>query len=157
MSKVIVSKRVNASVEDVWKSWDDFGNIYKYNPALKASRLLSRSDAPTRVGTQRQCDMADGKNWVREEVIEYKPGKSMKIDVYDGSLPLKSMTASIEIEEISKQRSRVRFTADFVPKFGIIGRLMAPLMKRQFEPLLQSLLDGNAEYVERGNGVALAA
>lgn len=157
MSKVIVSKRVNASVEDVWRSWDDFGNIYKYNPNLKASRLLSSADTPTRVGTLRQCDMADGKNWVREEIIDYKPGESMKIDVYDGSLPLKCMTGTIEVEKISEQRSRVRFTADFVPKFGIIGKLLAPLMKRQFEPLLQSMLDGNAAYVERGKEVSMAA
>lgn len=81
----------------------------------------------------------------------------MKIDVYDGSLPLKSMTASIEVEKISERRTRVRFTADFVPKFGILGKLMAPLMKRQFEPLLQALLDGNAKYVEQGEKTAIAA
>ena len=157
MSKIIVSKRVNASIEDVWSSWDDFGNIYKYNPGLKASRLLSSADVPTRVGTLRQCDMADGKNWVREEIIDYKPGRSMKIDVYDGSLPLRSMTVNIEFEEITEQRTRVRFTAEFEPKFGIVGKIMAPLMKRQFEPMLQALLDGNAKYVEQGKDVAIAA
>lgn len=157
MSKIIVSKRVNASIEDVWSSWDDFGDIYKYNPGVKTSRLLSSADVPTRVGTLRHCDMADGKNWVREEVIDYKPRRSMKIDVYDSSLPLKSMTANIEFEEITEQRTRVRFTAEFEPKFGVIGKIMAPLMKRQFEPLLQALLDGNAKYVEQGDNVAIAA
>lgn len=157
MSKIIVSKRVNASIEDVWSSWDDFGNIYKYNPGLKASRLLSSADVPTRVGTTRQCDMADGKNWVREEVIDYKPGRSMKIDVYDSSLPLKSMVANIEFEAVTAQRTRVRFTAEFEPKFGVIGKILAPLMKRQFEPVLQALLDSNAQYVEQGNAVAMAA
>lgn len=157
MTKLIVSKRVSASIQDVWKSWDDFGNIYKYNPALKASRLLSSADVPIRVGALRQCDMADGKNWVREEIIDYQPGRSMKIDVYDGSLPLKSMTANIEFEVISEQRTRVRFTAEFEPKFGFVGKLLAPLMKRQLEPVLQALLDGNAEFVERGTEVAMAA
>lgn len=157
MSRVIVSKRVNASIEEVWKSWDDFGNIYKYNPNLKGSRLLGDANVLTRVGALRQCDMSDGKNWVREEIIDYHPGKSMKIDVYDGSLPLKSMTATVEVEAISEDRSRVRFTADFQPKFGLIGKLMAPLMKRQFEPALQALLDGNARYVESGKEVAIAA
>lgn len=34
---------------------------------------------------------------------------------------------------------------------------MAPLMKRQFGPILQAMLDGNADYVEDGKEVAMAA
>ena len=157
MAKVIVSRRVAAPIEHVWDSWDDFGNIYKYNPVLKHSRLLNNEDVATRVGARRHCDMADGKNWVREEIIDYRPRKSIKIDVYEGSLPLKSMHATIEFEKIAEHRTRVRMTAEFEPKFGVVGRLMVPLMKRQFAPMLQSLLDGNAAYVERGQVVAAAA
>ncbi len=157
MPKVIVSKRVSASIEDVWNSWDDFANIYKFNPNLSASRLVSSSTVPTRVGTQRQCDMVDGKNWIREEILDYRPHELMKLDVYDGSLPLKSMVVDIEFERISADRTRIRFTADFEPKFGLAGKLMVPLMKRQFKPMLQALLDGNAKYVEQGEEIARAA
>ena len=157
MAKLILSRRVNATIEDVWNSWNDFGNIYKYNPGLRASRLLGDPDVPTRVGTRRQCDMADGRNWIREEIVDYRPGELIRLDVYDGTVPLKSMIVDIEFEEISELRTRVRFTAEFEPKFGIVGKLMAPLMKRQFEPMLQALLDANADYVENGKEVAIAA
>ena len=157
MSKVVVSKRVNASIQDVWESWNDFGSIYKFNPALSSSHILGNAESPTRVGTKRQCDMADGKNWVREEILDHRAGESMKIEVYDSTMPLKSMVADLEFEKISEDRTRVRFTAEFEPKFGLIGKLMAPMMKRQFQPILQAMLDANADYVENGKEVAMAA
>ena len=46
---------------------------------------------------------------------------------------------------------------DFEPKFGVLGKMMAPMMKRQFRPMLQSLLDCNAAHIERGETVAAAA
>lgn len=157
MAKVTVSKRVDATIEEVWKSWDDFGNIYKFNPSVTHSKLLNNEKTPTRVGTKRQCDFTDGKNWVREEVIDYQPKKFMKIDVYDGTLPLKSMVATIEFEKIADTRTRVRFTADFQPKFGVAGLLMVPLMKRQFGKMLQSLLDDNAAHVVKAMQIPVAA
>ena len=36
MAKMKVSPIVKAPLADVWKSWEDFGNIYKFHPGLKA-------------------------------------------------------------------------------------------------------------------------
>ena len=40
METINVKKVIDAPVEKVWESWDDFGNIYKFNPGINASRLL---------------------------------------------------------------------------------------------------------------------
>jgi hypothetical protein len=53
MATLTVSKQVDASVQDVWATWEDFGNIYKFNPVLKHSHLLSDSSEPTGVGSER--------------------------------------------------------------------------------------------------------
>ncbi len=157
MARVIVSKRINAPVDEVWASWDDFANIYKFNPNLAKSYLLGDESEPTRVGLRRQCDLNDDKNWLREEIIEYRPNERLIIDIYDSSMPIKSMLATIEFEKISDSRTRVRFTSEFEPKLGLLGKLMLPFMRRQFTSMLQALLDANAEYVERGQVVAAAA
>jgi uncharacterized membrane protein len=157
MAKVIVSKRVDASIAEVWASWDDYGNIDRFNPSITRSYLVTDDTQPTRVGSKRHCDLADGKNWLREEVIAYEPKQSLKIDIYDGSMPLNSAVATFEFESIAPERTRVRMTMEFEPKFGVLGRLMEPLMKRQFAPMLQAMLDGNAAYVERGVEVPRAA
>ena len=70
---------------------------------------------------------------------------------------MKSMAASLTFEEVATDRTRVRMSVDFEPKFGVIGRLMVPLMRRQFRSMLQPLLDCNAAHVERGEVVPAAA
>ncbi len=67
------------------------------------------------------------------------------------------MVATFDFEEISARRTRVRMTVDFEPKHGVLGKLMVPLMKKQFGKLLGQLLDENAAYVERGELVRQAA
>lgn len=157
MPRVVVKKQVAAPIQQVWESWDDFGNIYKFNPNLRHSRLLSESGKPTGIGSERQCDMADNKNWIRERIVEYKPPYLVKIDIFDGTLPMKSMQAMFNFQEQSRDVTQVRMTVDFEPRFGVLGQLMAPLMKRQFRPMLQALLDCNAAHVERGEVVPRAA
>ena len=155
MQTITVKKIVEAPVEQVWESWDDFGNIYKFNPSISASRLLS--DDSTGIGARRECDLKDGKNWVREKIVDYVPLKKMRIDIYDSSMPIKTMSATVTFRAIADAKTEVTFWAEFEPKFGFLGRLMAPLMKRQFRPMLASMLDGNADYVEKGVLVPRAA
>ena len=157
MAQVILSRRVNASMTEVWASWNDFGNIYKFNPNVSDSRLLTDESTPTRVGTRRQCDLTDNKNWIREEIIGHQPTQSLTIAVYESTVPVKSMIVKFEFEEISEHRTRVRLTADFEPKFGVLGQLMVPLMKKQFARMLGAMLDGNAAYIERDESLSAAA
>ena len=72
------------------------------------------------------------------------------IDIFETSMPLKSAVATIDFESASEKQSRVTFTMEFVPSMGLLGKLMAPMMKMKFKPMLQSLLDGNAAYAETG-------
>ncbi len=155
MPSITTKKIINAPVEEVWASWNDFGDIYKFNPSINASRLLG-GDA-TGIGARRHCDLKDGKNWVRERIVDYVPSKRMTIDVYESSMPIKAMTATLTFRSITDVKTEVAFTAEFEPKMGFLGKLMAPLMKRQFRPMLASMLDGNADYVENGVLVPRAA
>lgn len=157
METLLVSKTVFAPIEEVWASWDDFGNIYRFNPGVRASRLLTDEARPTGDGSRRECDLADGKNWVREEITAYEPQARMEIEVYESSLPLERMIATLEFARLSGDRTEVSMTVEFRPKFGLVGRLMAPLMKRRFAPMLRALLDGNAEFLEKGETAREAA
>ena len=98
MARVIVRKTVNAHVSRVWDSWDAFGDIDRFNPHLKRSFLLPDSSA-TGLGAKRQCDMADGKNYVREKIIGYQPERRLEIDFFDGTMPLKSAKATFDFRE----------------------------------------------------------
>jgi hypothetical protein len=147
VAKVSVKQNVNAMISDVWRSWDQFGAIDAFNPNLTRSFLLN-GRAPTGLGAKRQCDFKDGKNYIREEIIAYRPDEMMKVDIYDGTVPLKSATAQINLTSISASQTTVTFTMMFTPKFGLFGKLLIPLMKPQFAKDITRLLKKNAEFVE---------
>ena len=154
MAKVTVYKRINAAVEKVYASWnDDYSNIYKYNPNLKHSYLLKDSPRESGLGALRQCDMKDGKNWIKEKVIKTERNKKLVLDIYEGTLPFKTAFATIDFEQVNPHQTDVTFTMDFKPKMGIFGLLLVPLMKKMFKPSLQSLLDGSAQFIESGKQV----
>lgn len=157
MTRFTLTKRVNAPLADVWRTWDNFGDIYRFNPLLRHSHLLGDTDQPTGIGSERHCDMADGKNWVRERIVDYRPMKAITIDAYDGSMPLRKLVAAFQFREITPEMTSVQMQVSFEPKFGLVGKLMAPMMKRQFRKMLQRLLDCNAAHVERGEVVPAAA
>ncbi|MBL4905966.1 MAG: SRPBCC family protein [Sneathiella sp.] len=148
MANVTVKQIVEAPLADVWASWDDYANIHKFHPGLNGSFLLEGSE-DTGMGALRQCDLADGKNFLREEVIGYTPEKQMVIDIYEMSIPLKTARATLNYEALGDNRSQVTMSIDFVPKMGIIGKMMTPMMKKQFTKTLEDLLAGNAAYVEK--------
>ena len=156
MATVTVTQEVNASVPAVWAAWDDFGNIFRFNPNLKGSHLINDS-APTGLGATRQCDLADGKNYIRERVIEYKPMQQIVIDIYEGTMPLKKAVATFNFNETTANKTKVSMTMDFEPKFGIIGKLMTPMLKSKFRQMLGNLLKANAEFVETGKEVKAVA
>lgn len=157
MNTISIDRTINAPVDVVWESWDDFGNIFKFNPQVKSSNILSSSNAITGMGARRECNFIDGKNWVREEITDYTELQRMTISVYDGSLPVKTMVTEIELREPAHDQTVVKVTVKFEPRMGWVGQILVPLMKRQFRSMLTSLLDGNAEFVETNTLSARAA
>ncbi len=149
MAKVTVTREITAPLLDVWASWDNFGAIARFNPSLKASRLIDNS-APSGTGATRQCDLADGKNYIRERIIGYFPQQKIVIDIYEGTMPLKKAEATLTFRALAPNRTEVAMTMDFVPKMGLLGLAMVPMMKSTFRKMLTGLLRSNADYLERG-------
>lgn len=147
MATVEVKHTVNAPVQAVWDSWDAFADIHQYHPDVTASYLLADS-APTGLGALRQCDFADGKNFLRERIIGYRPEEQLQIEIYESSVPLKSAIATISMKGLKETSTEVTMRMDFVPKLGLIGRMLAPMMKKQFRRGIEGLLAGNATFVE---------
>lgn len=156
MAKVVITRTIDAPVADVWAAWDDYGNIDRFNPNLSRSFLLDEGKE-TGLGAVRQCDLSDGKNYIQERVIDYVPNKRMAVDIYHGTLPLKQAKAIIEMKSLAPEKTELRFTMEFTPGMGLLGRLMVPMMKPQFRKLLTKLVEANKAFVERGEEVLRAA
>ncbi len=151
MAEVIVKKTIDAHIEKVFSTWnDEFADIYKYHPGLKKSYLLDQSPVSTGLGAMRHCEMSDGKNWIREKIIRAIKNKQIVLDIYEGTMPLKSAVGTFNFRMINDHNTEITMIMQFTPKMGFIGKLMTPMMKSKFRPMLQELLDSNAAYVESG-------
>ncbi len=156
MANVTVSRTIDAPAEHVWALWDDFAHIDRFNPYVASSRLINQSD-DTGLGAQRQCDLSDGKNWLRERIIGYTAGKQMVVDIYESSMPLKSSVATLTVKPLGPARSQLTFSMEFEPAMGVIGKLMAPMMKPMFAARIKKLVKASAARVEGGDRRAAMA
>jgi uncharacterized protein YndB with AHSA1/START domain len=156
MPHVTVTRTIDAPVSEVWATWDDYANIDKFNPNLNRSFLIGENGA-TGLGATRQCDLEDGKNFIQERIVEYVPEQKVAVDIYNGTLPLKSAKGVVEMKAVGPNRTELKFTMHFVPKMGFLGLLMVPMMKPQFKKLLGKLVDGNRAYIESGVVIARKA
>jgi len=143
MHNITVGKTLNAPRDAVWASWADFGNIAVWHPFVSNSKLLGDPAEPVQLGSRRQCDLADGKNVVRERIVEFTPPERLKIEMYDGTLPMKTVIATISFGAPDAGRTRVVMAMDFEPKYGLLGKLMVPMIKRQFRKMFTELLEAN--------------
>lgn len=147
MSTVTVEREVDASVAKVWEVLSDFGGIYRIHPYVDRSPLLT--EQLQGVGTERVCHFHDG-NHVKERVTEWTPGESMTIEIVEGSMPLKRATANIRLEP-AHEGTRVYFTMDYDPKWGLMGKVMdAMMMRAQFRKILDQVLVGLETHIHTG-------
>jgi hypothetical protein len=140
MSKVEVKHEIDASAERVWEVLRDFGGVENFHPAVRASGLLSeRSEG---LGAQRKCEFHDG-NWVKERVVGWEDGRSMTIEISEGSMPLSCAEGRLEVRPLDDGRSEVVMTMSYVVKMGPIGMLMDVLMIRsKFRAMVGDILKG---------------
>ncbi|MDJ0685592.1 MAG: SRPBCC family protein [Alphaproteobacteria bacterium] len=154
MKTVIVEETVGASLDKVWASWDNFGEVARFHPGIMASRLLAGS-AHSGVGARRQCDLsANGKQFVREKIVAYDPPHRMVIDIYEATVPIRSAKATLELSAAGADRTQVRMTMAFTPGMGFLGWLISPMMASQFKSMLAKALKSNAAFVMSGVEVA---
>ena len=154
MKTVKVEEVVEAPIEQVWASWDRFGEVARFHPGIKASRLLAGSNL-TGLGAQRQCDLSEGgKQFVRERIVAYEPPHRMVIDIFEASVPIKSATATLKLAPIGTDRTKVSMTMAFKPGLGPLGLLLGPMMKLQFKSMLGKVLKSNGMFVTKGIEVA---
>ena len=130
MTKIIETFKSNASPEAAWALLSDFGNIDFFNPNLKDSYLLEGS-SETGVGTLRQCNLADGKNYIRERVVDWKEGESYTIDIYEGTMPLTNILTTLGVRP-KGQGSELFMEMEYTPKYGPVGAIMNVVMLRRY-------------------------
>lgn len=147
MHEVSVTREINASLPIVWQILDDFGGVVKYNPGVIKSGIVAGPDIGE--GAIREC-VLDGGGRIEEKIIDYEPDSAYTVKFTEmGDFPLKENIVNISVAELGDSRTEVTMAAQFTPKFGPLGWVMAKvMMKSKFEETFEETLDGLASYVE---------
>ncbi len=147
MSSLTLTHTISAPVERVWDTLKNFGDVYKFHPRVKRSPLLGVRRGG--IGAQRRCEFHDG-NHIVEQVVGWDDGRSLTIEIVEGSMPLRRAGGRISLQPHGAE-TIVVFSFEYEPKFGLLGKVMDVMMMRgQFRKMLGEVLDGLETHLRTG-------
>lgn len=147
MPTITVTRKSKASAARAWDLMSDFGAIDAFNPTLKESHLLDGS-CEIGLGAERQCTLKDGKNYIHERVVDWQEGRSYRIEVFGGTMPVDDIVAELAVEP-EGAGSVLRMTMQYRPRWGVVGRLVEPVLLRpMMRRTMRRVIGGLADKAE---------
>lgn len=131
--------RIKGSAERVWDAFSDWGGIWRFQPWVTRSPLLSEHNEG--VGASRRCEFTDGTSIV-ETVLEVEPGRRIVMSMADAPKPMKGGTSSIELTP-SGAYTEVTVVIEAELSAGplnpLLSMMMKPMMRKRVRKMLESL------------------
>lgn len=144
MPDFTLSRLVDAPLDRVWEVMDDFGDTYKWNPGVTASRLMTEGAVGT--GTERRCDFSPI-GAVHERITHHAPGERMTVHIYKAfKLPMKEATADFTF---APKGDGTEVTVNYTYTPNIMGKLMGPMLDQQLRKGLGGMLKGLQQEAEQ--------
>lgn len=145
------SLEVNVPAARVWTVLNDFSSIEHFSPTVKHSPV--KGSKQSGLGAQRVCEFHDGTSAV-EEIIDYREGESLKVELTDHPMPFKKFYAVMKVKPVTDTTSIVTMAMEFDVKFGPLGWLLANIaMKPMMKKVLKKILTGLAYHSATGKSV----
>jgi ribosome-associated toxin RatA of RatAB toxin-antitoxin module len=146
MSSVTKTIIVATTPAKAWALISDVSTVQKWHPKVDTSPVLSESSVG--IGATRRCNFYDGTSVV-EEVVDQEPGKFLKVELSEFSMPLSSASAELGLRSLSSDRTEVSISMEYETKFGPIGWVMdAVMMKSMMGKVFEQVLDGLKHHLE---------
>lgn len=141
MPVVRVERDIPAEASIVWALLKDFPHIDAFNPNLARSSHIGNTPLEG-VGAERRCDLKDGRNWIEERVVDWRPGEGYTVEIYAGTMPIRDVRTTLAVTP-KGVGSRAVMQINYTPKLGLLGRLLdLLLLRRKMIALMHSVLEG---------------
>lgn len=140
---------INQAVAAVWAIvGDQFGDAQLWASALIHTHGHGRA-VSGQVCESRTCDIK-GMGRIREKLLDFDPKRhSLKYEVAEGFPFFVERGVNRWTLTAEGGSTRVQSTAEITTR-GLVGRLMAPMMKMQMARLMRQSLEELKHYVETG-------
>lgn len=144
MTKFSTEIEIDAPAQKVWETLADIGNIYKWSPGVKFSKVTNEVRG---MGGSRHCDLP-GNRFLEEAVVEYEKGKALTMRVMESNLPFQRADIHFTLKE-DGNHTHVTVQPEYEIKYGIIGKVMDLVMLRpSYRKGMRGLLKGLKKHVE---------
>ncbi len=149
MPTVRTTRTINASSAKIWTVLSDFSNIQIFHPNVLDVDQLSQVDRG--VGAERRCNFYDGSSAV-EKIISWDDEQQFfTCTVTEIAAPILDVTAGMGVKKIDSDRSEVYIEMNYVPKWGILGKILNVLVMRfAMKSTFNKVLKGLELHVETG-------
>ncbi len=133
--------RLKASPTDIWSKFQDWGNVWRFQPWVVRSPLLS--DAGSGVGASRRCEFSD-KTSIVETITKVVDGRRIEMSLTETPKPMLGGIGAIELQP-SGGGTEVTVTMDVKLGMGPLNPVMGPLMMR---PMMKSRISKMLESLD---------
>ena len=149
MSSASHTAVIKVSINEVWRVFNDFKNIYQWHHMVESSRLTSSNNEG--LGATRIIQMYGSVKEVTEKVVEYENGKFLKMEFLNHGMPVKKIEAEFRTKQVSDSATEVTVTMNQDLKFGLFGKFLHALfMKRMIQKSQRGILDGLEKHILTG-------
>lgn len=135
-----VIKRTEVSPERVWEILGDFGNEHRWTRTLVH---CERNTPKVSVGTSRTCTLPKplmGRTQVREELIEFSPGKSLMYKLDGPAGPFRTASSRWLTSIDAEGKTVITVEGHFAPRNKIVGVVLWPIVKPYIARLTRGVL-----------------
>jgi len=136
---------IRAAVDEVWRALGQIGDIYRWNPGVKASHTTS--EVEDGLGATRFCDLGGG-NYLDEAVVAWQPHEKLTMRIMGTNLPFETADVRFTLRPISAG-TVVSVSPLYKLKYGPLGVLLDKVyVQKSYQKGMESLLAGLKNYVE---------
>ena len=145
-----MTKRIDAAAEDVWAAFNDWGGIWRFQPWVVRSPLLSQKNEG--VGAKRRCEFVD-KTSIVETITRIEDGRAVHMSLSEAPKPMKGGTSVIRISPRDKTTD-VTVEMDIEIGMGPLGAIMGQLMmKPMMIKRVSLMLDSLEHHLKTGGKI----
>ena len=149
MPTVRTTHTINAPSSKIWTVLSDFSNIQIFHPNVLDVDQLSQVDRG--LGAERRCNFYGGGSAV-EKIISWDDERHFfTCTVTEIAAPILDVTAGMRGEKLDSDRSKVHIEMNYVPIWGIFGKILNVLVLRfAMQSTFKKVLKGLELHVETG-------
>lgn len=134
-----------APPEKVWAALSDIGEIYRWNPSVNQSYVISPKSRG--VGSKRHCDLPNNLH-LDEEVVKWEVNEEIAFRIIKSNMGIEKGDTHFNIYE-TNGKTKVIVSPDYELKWGWLGRLWDRVyVEKHYKESLQNSLKGLKKYVE---------